>query len=202
MRIPKVVERRTSNVERRRRARLDARLSSTRRSSFPRGAWERRNGLRRGLSLFEIIIALAIFMGSIAAIGQLVSTGVRGAVQARLQSQAVLRAESKMGEVVAGVVSLHSQSGGVFPDDQSWHWSVTSAAGTHAGLYTVEVTATHAGGTSIARQSYTLRRFVRDPQLSLDAYAKQQEAAASSSSSSSTGTGSNTSASSSSGGSK
>jgi Tfp pilus assembly protein PilV len=156
---------------------------------------------RRGLSLFEVIVALAIFMGSIAAIGQLVSTGVRGAVQARLQSQAVIRCESKMAEIVSGYLPLRSGATNVpFPDDSSWNWSVAISSGPHDGLYVVEVTVTHPSGTLAGNQSYALRRLVRDPQLELDAYAKQQEDAANAASSTS---GSSTSGgSSSSGGSK
>jgi hypothetical protein len=141
-----------------------------------------------------VIVALAIFMGSIAAIGQLVSNGVRGAVQAKLRSQATVRAESKMAEIVAGVVPLHGGMGGTFPDDPSWSWSMTAAGGSQEGLYFVEVTAVHASTTSAGRQSYSLRRLVRDPQIELDAYAKQQaEAAASSSSSGSSSSGSSSS---------
>jgi general secretion pathway protein I len=133
---------------------------------------------RSGLSLFEVIVALAIFMGSIAAIGQLVSNGVRGAVQAKLQSQATLRAETKMAEVVAGLVPLHGGMGGTFPDDPTWSWSVMSVGGSQEGLYFVEVTATHAAVASAGKQSYTLRRLVRDPQIELAAYEKQQADAA------------------------
>jgi general secretion pathway protein I len=150
----------------------------------------------RGLSLFEVIVALAIFMGSIAAIGQLVSNGVRGAVQAKLQSQATLRAETKMAEVVSGVVPLHSATSGVFPDDPSWSWNVAVVAGSHEGLYFVEVTAAHASTAAAGKQSYSLRRLVRDPQVELDAYAKQQADAAAAASS---GSGSSSSGSSASG---
>lgn len=141
---------------------------------------------RKGLSLLEVVVALAIFMGAIAAIGQLISTGVRGAVQARLQSQAVLRAETKMAEVVAGAVSLHGASGS-FADDPAWAWSVSSAAGTQAGLYIVDVTVTHQSATTAGNQSYSLRRLVRDPQVAVDAYLKAQEAAAAAAASSSSG---------------
>src|SRR5438309_8426471 len=44
---------------------------------------------------------------SMAAIGQLITNGVRGAVFARLETQAVIRAESKMAEMLAGVTPLH-----------------------------------------------------------------------------------------------
>ena len=134
--------------------------------------------VRAGLTLFEVIISLAIFMASIAAIGQLISTGVRAAVQARLQSQAVLRAESKMAEVVAGLVTLQGSASGAYPDDPTWTWSIATAAGPHANLYLVEVTAMHDAKTSAGRQSYSLRRLVRDPQMALDAYEEEQEAAA------------------------
>ena len=60
--------------------------------------------MRRGITLYEVVIALVIFSGSIAAISEGVSTGVRAALQSRLQSQAILLCESKMGEVMAGVV--------------------------------------------------------------------------------------------------
>jgi uncharacterized membrane protein YgcG len=153
---------------------------------------------RNGLSLFEVIIALAIFMASIAAIGQLVSSGVRAAVQARLQSQAVLRAETKMAEVVAGITSLHGASG-TFSDDTNWSWAAASTQSQHEGLYLVEVTVSHAGATTAAKQSFTLRRLIRDPQIALDAYAKEQEEAANATSTS--GSGSSTSGNSSSGGS-
>ncbi len=128
------------------------------------------------MSLLEVVIALAIFAGSIAAIGQLIATGVRGAVQARLQSQAILRAETKMAEIVAGTTPL--TGGGTFPDDPSWTWSVVTSAGAHEGLYAVDVTAAHASASVGGNQSYVLRRFVRDPQIAIDAYTAAQAAAA------------------------
>ena len=69
------------------------------------------------LSLFEVIVSLAILMGSIAAIGQLISSGVRASVQGRLQTQAIIRCESKMAEVVAGITSMRS-TGGTFTEDR------------------------------------------------------------------------------------
>jgi general secretion pathway protein I len=153
---------------------------------------------QRGMSLFEVLIALAIFVCSMAAIGQLVSSGVRAAVQARLQSQAVLRAETKMAEVVAGITSLHGASG-TFSDDTNWIWAAASTQSQHEGLYLVEVTVSHAGTTTSAKQSFTLRRLVRDPQRALDEYAKEQEEAANATTTS--GSGSSSSGSGSSGGS-
>src|SRR5262249_28924790 len=88
----------------------------------------------------------------------------------------------------AGFVPLHGGMGGVFPDDPSWSWSMTAVGGSQEGLYFAEVTVMHASTASAGRQSFSLRRLVRDPQIELDAYAKQQaEAAATSSSSSGSG---------------
>jgi hypothetical protein len=132
------------------------------------------SGARQGLTLFEVIVALAIFMGAVCAIGQLISSGVRSAVQARLLAQGVLRAETKMAEIAAGIVPMRA-GGGSFPDDSSWTWSATTANGPHQELYIVEVTVSHPSATRAGNVSYSLRRFVRDPNVAIAAYEKQQE---------------------------
>jgi Tfp pilus assembly protein PilV len=142
---------------------------------------------RRGLSLFEVVISLTIFACSMAAIGHLVSTGVRGAVRSRLESQAIMRSESKMAEVAAGIIPLQNTNG-TFPDDAAWNWSTAVSAGQYPDLYVVEVTATHPSTTTVGKMSYSLRRLVRDPQLEMLAYQKQLEATQASQSSSSTTT--------------
>jgi hypothetical protein len=145
-----------------------------------------------GLTLFEVVIALAIFMGAIAAIGQLISVGARGAVSAQLQSQAVIRAETTLGEVLAGYISLRTTSG-TFPDNPAWTWSVTVSSAQQQGLYLVEVTAAHAGKSSMSKSSYTVRRLLRDPAVAVQAYeyqlALEQSKANSSSTSSSSSSG-------------
>ena len=127
---------------------------------------------RRGLSLFEVVISLTIFACSMAAIGHLISTGVRGALRSRLESQAIMRCESKLGELAAGITPLQNTGGAAFPDDQSWQWSVAVTAGQHPGLYLVEVTTAHPSTNSAANISFTLRRLLRDPQLEMLAYQK------------------------------
>lgn len=148
----------------------------------------------RGLTLFEVIISLAIFMGAIAAIGQLISTGARGAVYAKLQTQAVIRCETTLGEILGGYMSLRSASG-TFSDNPAWSYEVSVAPGQQAGLYIVEITTTHAGQSSMGKVSYSLRRLVRDPGLEMQAYeaqlaAEEAKAASTSSSTSSSSGGS------------
>jgi hypothetical protein len=137
--------------------------------------------------LFEVVIALTVFACSMAAIGHLISTGVRGAIRSRLESQAVMRCESKIAEVVAGITPLQNVGATAYPDDQTWHWSLAvSASSQHLSLYLVEVTATHPSTSTAGNISFTLRRLVRDPQLEMLAYEKALETQAASQSSSST----------------
>jgi hypothetical protein len=151
---------------------------------------------RRGLSLFEVVVALAIFMGALAAIGQLVSVGARGAVEAKLHSQAVIRCETTMGEVLAGYIVLRNTSG-TFADNPAWTWNVSVSSTSHSGLYLIEVTATHSGQSSTRKVSYSIRRFIRDPGVEMAAYeaqlaadqAKAENASSTTNSSGSTGSG-------------
>lgn len=141
----------------------------------------------RGLTLFEVVIALAIFVGSMAAIGQLVASGVRGALRARLQTQAILRSESKMAELVAGITPLQAANQVPFPDNPSWTWSAALAPTSTADLYQVEVTAAHAAGGNLGDVSFSLSRLVRNPQAFLEAMQNAEEQAAEAASASGAG---------------
>lgn len=119
--------------------------------------------LRRGLSLFEVIISLTIFVASAAAIGQLVSGGVRGALRARLETEAAIRAESAISEFVAGVATLQSTGNTPFQDSPEWTWSASVSSTPQIYLYMVEVSVSHVTGGSLGNVTCTLRRLVRDP---------------------------------------
>jgi len=119
--------------------------------------------LRAGFSLFEVIISLAIFAFSVAAIGQLVSSGVRGAVQSRLQTQAMFLFESKLSELVAGITPLQAARATPFPDDTAWTWSVELQSGPQPDLYVVRVTVDHASASQTGSLTYSLSRVIRDP---------------------------------------
>ena len=153
---------------------------------------------KRGFTLFEVLLSLAIFAVSLVAIGQMMSNGMRGAVQARLQSQAVLRCQSKLAEVVAGVAPLQAANNVAFPDDADWHWSMTVTPATQANLYVADLTVARKGSNAVGDVSFTLRRMLRDPQLATNAVL--EEASMSSTTSSTTSTSSSSSSSSSSSG--
>jgi type II secretion system protein I len=123
----------------------------------------------RGLTLLEVVLALGIFVGSLAAIGQLFTTGMQAAVKSRLQTSAIFRCESKMAEVVSGVELMQSTGETPFEDDENWLWSLSVETGAQADLLHLTVLVTHAGSSDLASTEFELVRYVRDPQLFLDA---------------------------------
>ena len=146
-----------------------------------------RNSTRNGLTLLEVLISMAIFLGSLTAIMQLLNTGQQAEVSARLQSEAVLRCDSKMAEIVAGIEKAVSSADGTFLDDEigSWNWSVDVTNGTATSLLKITVTVEHSPDGKNPNAAFTLTRYMRDPQLFIDA--ALSEAASTSGSSSSTG---------------
>ena len=61
---------------------------------------------RRAFSLLEVLLALGIFLTAFVALSQLSSNGMNAAVEARLTTNAILRCESKLAELVAAVEPL------------------------------------------------------------------------------------------------
>lgn len=81
---------------------------------------------RRGLTLFEVIVAMAIFMISIGAIYQLITFGRDRALDVRMQTRTSMRCQSKLAEVIVGAVPLESTGGySSFDDDKDLQWSLS-----------------------------------------------------------------------------
>jgi hypothetical protein len=123
---------------------------------------------RKGLTLFELLLALAIFLTSLAALAQLLDSGARAAAQSQLQTEAILRCESKLGELVAGITPIKEVSNQAFDDDPSWSWRLTLTDGPWPNLQLAELQVSHTGQSSLGNSSYTLRRYVRDSSLFVD----------------------------------
>ena len=95
---------------------------------------------RRGLSLIEVLLALAILVISLAAISQLVDAGTARGNDARAATRGTQLAQGKMAEVEAGVVALDAPADGTFEnDDAAWKFTVTSEEAGPPNLYTVTV---------------------------------------------------------------
>lgn len=102
----------------------------------------RSSSRRPGVSLLEVLIALAIFLLCFAAIGRLVEVGTDNALSTRYQNTGTRLAVSKMHEVEIGAIAVSTGGSGDFSadGDDGWQWTVTSTATDIANVYAVTVT--------------------------------------------------------------
>lgn len=121
---------------------------------------------RSGITLLEVLIALAIFLGAITVIGQIINTGSQAAIAAQQQAEAVRRCETVLAETLAGSIAMQDSSGS-FEDDPDWSWSVAVLEGPHVDLLSLEVVVTHVDQFGHEDERFTLVRWVRNPELFL-----------------------------------
>lgn len=148
---------------------------------------------RRGFSLLEILLSLAILGGSLALLSRIAETGTSAAREARDLSVARMLCQSKLSELLLDSLSTGTapQPVGATPmesfDSQSttpFFYSVDVQPAPLEGLLAVLVTVEAAnpnGGPPLAR--YALMRWMVDPALGLEqaeaeAEAMQEEEAA------------------------
>ena len=147
-----------------------------------------RTSSRRGFTLLEILVALVIFVGSIAVISRLVTLGLDNADYARLQGEGLLLIENRFAEIDAGMEegdAPPSQSSDPFP---GWTADVTSESVGNF-LYRMTVTARHTTGAKVA-----MTRFFFDQDEAEQAASQQSSSSSSSSTSGSSSTSSSGSA--------
>lgn len=116
---------------------------------------------RRGLSLLEVIVALAIFLFSLVAISQLMDQGANMAVEMDERSHAAMLVQSKLAELSAGSEQLVSHGESAIDGETDWYWSLTAEADTVPGLYRVAVTVHK--DTPRGRVEVTFSQIVLDP---------------------------------------
>ena len=124
---------------------------------------------RAGLTLLEVLISLAIFLGALTALSQLIGIGSRAAVQAQLRTQAILKCQSKLAEVLAGAQPLESVSRAAFEDEENWKWSLDVQPGAYENMLQLTVSVLYSGAGESVTTSYQLTRQIRDPAMLLDA---------------------------------
>ncbi|MBY0586657.1 hypothetical protein K2X85_05740 [bacterium] len=102
----------------------------------------RRRAPSRGFSLLEAIIAVGIFVASMAFIGQLMDVGLRLTDLGKEQTQAVLRCESTMEEIVAGIRPIKAElltGAKDDPADPRWKLAVEREETNVRGLWRITV---------------------------------------------------------------
>ncbi len=120
------------------------------------------HSLRSGLSLLEVMAALAIFLFSLVALSQLIDIGSANARDIDWLGRASLLAQSRMAEVMAGSIPLTSQSETTCDEDPDWSFSIDSESDVAPGLYRVTVTVSRTRSDGSKFES-VLNQMVLDP---------------------------------------
>ncbi len=118
---------------------------------------------RPGLTLIEVLLALAILLIALAAIGQLVDMGSDRGVDAQFHVRGTRLAQAKLAECEAGVIDVTGGGSGTFDEEPEWTWAVDSQPETATNLYRVTVTVSRdARGKKF---EITLAQLMYDPKM-------------------------------------
>ena len=120
-----------------------------------------RSPRRPGLSLLEVLVALAIFLIALAAIAGLVDFGAERAQAASMTTLGTRLAQAKLAEIEAGVSPPNSSESGTFEDEPDWTYTVEPGAALAANTYPVTVTVRREMGGR--RYEVVLTQVVFDP---------------------------------------
>jgi prepilin-type N-terminal cleavage/methylation domain-containing protein len=96
--------------------------------------------VRPGLSLLEVLVALAIFLLSLAALSQLVNLASDRAIDTERRNQAGRICQSKLNEVMWGSIPLSTVSEQQDEDNPDFNWSLDAEQGQVAGLWNITIT--------------------------------------------------------------
>jgi type II secretory pathway pseudopilin PulG len=123
---------------------------------------------KRGITLFEVLLAIAILGGAMVAIGEMMRTGSRSAIEAREVTRAQLYAETIIAEIAAGILPSQASSQQPHPTDPDWLYTVESDSSSQSGLLMIRVTMQQANLPPNKRPlNFSLVRWMIDPSIDL-----------------------------------
>jgi prepilin-type N-terminal cleavage/methylation domain-containing protein len=122
---------------------------------------------RRGFSLLEVVLALAILVGAIAVLGELVRLGTTNASSARELTQAQLLCESKMAEIAAGLILPEAVQSVPCEYNPEFLYSIDLQPTEMPGLVALQVTVFQDLPASHRPVEFSLVRWIQDPLLEL-----------------------------------
>ena len=117
---------------------------------------------RKGLSLLEVVLGMAIMGAAMAIIGNMVGVSTRSAGETRWQSQAQILCDTVMAEVTAGALPLEGVNQSVFPDRPEWMHTIQIQDSELTGLLQVDVIVQPTEDQSLL-DPYQLTRLMPDP---------------------------------------
>lgn len=118
---------------------------------------------RRGLSLFECLLALMILGGSLFVMTELTRIGMKRGVHSRELIEAQLHCESLMNELAAGSLAPVAVTDEPIEDDPAWLHSITVDQVDQSGLLTVTVTV-RSDVENPKPTEFSLTRWIVDPE--------------------------------------
>jgi general secretion pathway protein I len=121
---------------------------------------------RAGLSLLEVMLALAILGLALAAIGEIMRIGSRNAEMARDLTTAQILCETKMAEIVTGLLPSTPVSDSPILDAGSgsdWLYAVESQPVGQEGLLAIRVVVQQNPEFASRPASFSLVRWIIDP---------------------------------------
>ena len=127
---------------------------------------------KAGFSLLEVILALSILAGSIAVLGEASRLALKNAEVARDLAHAQLLCESKLTEIVTGITPAETVGNTPFDptttasidaSGPSWLYSIETQETDEEGLVSVRVTVTRDLPASKHPVSFSLVRWIPDP---------------------------------------
>ena len=126
---------------------------------------KRKRIVRPALTLLEVVIALAIFLLAMTVFSQMLLRNGEITRDIQRQNLATRLCQSKLAEVVAGVVPLSSQSDQQCDDEPDYTWSLEADAGSVTGLWNVTVTVTRTDSGSGNPIQCSLTEMLLDPSI-------------------------------------
>jgi general secretion pathway protein I len=128
---------------------------------------------RSGLSLLEVILALAILAMSVAVLSQITKQATDNGLMARRLATAQMLCDSKMSEVLAGAIPLTSNSWTQItdmPQSGTWYYQIQTTNTERPDMIGVRLSVTdQPDSTTENPELFHIVRWMIDPNLGLDA---------------------------------
>ena len=127
---------------------------------------------RKGISLLEVVLALAILAMSTAILASISRTATDNGLLAHRLSTSQILAESKMAEVVTGAISLESGGSWAPINDLvpsgTWYYQIQQERLTRKDMVGVRLAITDEIGLAENKELFFIVRWMIDPALGLD----------------------------------